>query len=257
MSDHAPPSMLDDMESAASTPESPEHYADTYTGQSLAQLVEEIHSSGIAPGARAPADVPANATEDTPRIDLDGTVFRVDSLHDDDEIDVPATPDDAAPVPPASHDAIGQLMAEFERRLRDEVEAARQAERARHEQRFAERVALMRSRAEEVVREKLTQARARDRERLAQRERELDDFHARLAGLANRVTHQKARIQEARNAIAEKLAAVESLHRELSTLGQSMTRQLDELDSLTTAEPMPSPSAPPTELDTDPPGSHT
>ncbi len=253
MSEHVPPSMLDDMQTAASTPESPEHYADTYTGQSLAQLVEEIHSSGIAPAARAPADAAAPA-EDTPRIDLDGTVFRVDSLHDDD-IDEPAVPGDATPAAAPALDAIGQLMAEFEQRLRREVEAARHAERARHEQRFAERVALMRSRAEEVVREKLTQARARDRERLAQRERELDEFHARLAGLANRVTHQKARIQEARNALAEKLSAVESLHRELSSLGQSMTRQLDELDSLTTAEPVPAASAMQTELDTDPPAS--
>lgn len=253
MSDHAPPSMFDDMRTAASTPESPEHYADTYTGQSLAQLVEEIHSSGIAPATTIPADAPA-PSDDPPRIDLDGTVFRVDSLHDDDEVDEPTAPPDATLAAAPAHDAIGQLMAEFEQRLRGEVEAARRAERARHEQRFAERVALMRSRAEEVVREKLTQARARDRERLAQRERELDDFHARLAGLANRVTHQKARIQEARNALAEKLAAVESLHRELSTLGQSMTRQLDELDSLTTAEPVPAANAAQTELDTDPPG---
>ena len=175
-------------------------------------------------------------------------------MHDDDEVDEPTAPGDATLAAASAHDGIGQLMAEFEQRLRGEVEAARRAERARHEQRFAERGALMRSRAEEVVREKLTQARARDRERLAQRERELDDFHARLAGRANRVTHQKARIQEARNALAEKLAAVESLHRELSTLGQSMTRQLDELDSLTTAEPVPAANAAQTELDTDPPG---
>ena len=256
MSDHAPPSMFDDVQTTASTPESPEHYADTYTGQSLAQLVEEIHSSGIAPATTAPPGAPPPSDE-PPRIDLDGTVFRVDSLHDDDEVDEPTAPGDATLAAASAHDAIGQLMAEFEQRLRDEVEAARRAERARHEQRFAERVALMRSRAEEVVREKLTQARARDRERLAQRERELDDFHARLAGLANRVTHQKARIQEARNALAEKLAAVESLHRELSTLGQSMTRQLDELDSLTTAEPVPAASVAQTELDTDPPGHGT
>lgn len=256
MSDQAPPSMLDDMDTTARRPESPEHYADTYTGQSLAQLVEEIHSSGIAPGASAPVDAPSTA-DDTPRIDLDGTVFRVDSLHDDDEIDMPTTQDRTAPATASAHDAIGQLMVEFEQRLRGEVDAARRAERARHDQRFAERVALMRSRAEEVVREKLTQARARDRERLAQRERELDEFHARLAGLANRVTHQKARIQEARNALAEKLAAVESLHRELSTLGQSVTRELDELDNLTAAEPMPAAGAPQTELDTDPPASGT
>ncbi|MEQ8659981.1 MAG: hypothetical protein RLW62_04130, partial [Gammaproteobacteria bacterium] len=106
--------------------------------------------------------------------------------------------------------------------------------------------------AEEVLREKLLQARARDRERVATRERELEDFHARLAGLANRVTHQKARIQEARNALAEKLAAVDSLHRELSTLGQSMTRQLDELDSLTLDEPPQAPAAGTGEFDQEP-----
>ncbi|MEQ8232739.1 MAG: cyclic nucleotide-binding domain-containing protein [Gammaproteobacteria bacterium] len=252
MSNDAFPSVLDiEEDAAARAPERPEHYADTYTGQSLAQLVEEIHSSGIAPGTAEPAPV---QTEEPPAISLDSTVFRVDRL-DDDEFDVSSMAVPGSAPTNAADDAVTRLLGEFEQRLRNEIDAVREAERARFEARFATRVGQMRKRAEEVVREKLVQARARDRERLAERERELDDYHARLAALANRVTHQKARIQEARNALAEKLAAVESLHHELNSLGQSVTRQLDELDSLTVAE-APRTSAPrETELDQDrPPG---
>ena len=219
---------------AASTPEAPEHYADTYTGQSLAKLVEEIHTSGIIATDENALDNAVIADE-APRIALDDTLFR---LHNDDPDDTIAEP---APVPiaaPAADDSAGtvdaltQALSDFEHRMRAQLETVRLEERARHERRFAERVGLMQKRAEELLREKLLQARARDRERLAERERHLDEMHARLAGLANKVTHQKARIQEARRQIADKLAAVESMHRELNNLGRSMTEQIDDLEGL-------------------------
>lgn len=248
MPDDALPSVFDTRDATARAPEAPEHYADTYTGQSLAQLVQEIHSSGIAPVHEA---VPESPPEETPAISLDSTVFRVERLDDDEDFDVSTMAVGSGGSTSGADDPIAQLLGDFERRLREEIATVRETERQRYEARFAGRVGQMRKRAEEVLREKLMQARARDRERIALRERELDDFHARLVGLANRVTHQKARIQEARNALADKLAAVDSLHRELSSLGQSMTQQLDELDNLTLAEPLPMRQRAPTELDQD------
>jgi len=215
----------------------PERYADTYTGQSLARLVEEIEASKPAPAPPAPEPAP----REEPHLALDDTLFRVHSI--DDDTVLPAAPADVASAATerdeagAPVDALALALSDFERRLRAHVEAVRREERLRYERRFAERVNRMRKRAEELLREKLLQARARDRERLAAHEQQLNDMHARLTALVNKLTHQKARIQDARRQLADKLAIVASLHSELNSLGQNVTRELDDLDGIFPDQP--------------------
>ena len=48
----------------------------------------------------------------------------------------------------------------------------------------------------------------------------------------NKITHQKAEIQHARREIEQKLSTAGDLYRELSTLGQTMTQQIDNLEEM-------------------------
>ena len=120
------PSLLTSDE-PSTLPESPERYADTYTGQSLARLVEEIHASGIATNTAAAEPSPR---EDA-RIALDDTLFRLQPVDEDIAPDVAAAlPTSPAPATVAPADELAAALSDFERRLRDHVDAVVAKKRA-------------------------------------------------------------------------------------------------------------------------------
>ena len=115
---------------------------------------------------------------------------------------------------------------------RAQIENVRKEERERVEQHVQARVAKVRKRAEEVIREKLLLARARDKEQKKLAEERLRQNYEKLKRVANKITHQKAEIQRARRQLQQKLLAADEVHRQLAELGDSMTQQLDNLDGM-------------------------
>ena len=112
----------------------------------------------------------------------------------------------------------------------------RREERERIEQHVQARVVQIRKRAEEVIREKLLLARARDKERRTLAEKRLRQNYEKLKRMANKITHQKAQIQRTRRQLQQKLLAADEVHRQLADLGQTMTKQLDNLEEMTPEE---------------------
>lgn len=219
-------------------PAQPALYADTISGQHLAQLVEEIRADAeeLASEPGDPRDQTLNGTTE---IRLDDPLFEVDAP----PAPAPEPPPPESPVAPAASDAssgltdrfddaLGNAFTDLESMVRERLENIRREERARVEAEFQQRVAAIRQRAEQLMRDRLRQLRAKDRERNEALELRTRERFERLAALANRITHQKAEIQRARRLIEQKLKAADTLHRELAQLGETMTREIGSLEEL-------------------------
>lgn len=242
----------------AAAPVREQDYAHTLSGQSLASLVREIHSDASevrSDDTPAPGEQTLSATgsfsldEELFAIVVDGTDAADEPAASGDDAAhaaaAVATQTTAAPVATADtaaadtgvdadavEHALAALHAAIDERVERAVGQARREERASIDAEVQRQTAAIRQRAEELLRQKLREARARDRERMQAFETKLRSHYTRLTGLANRITHQKAEIQRARREIEEKLRAVNTVHRELSELGLNMTRELDGLDEL-------------------------
>ena len=215
-------------------PAEPEFYTQTQSGQGLAQLVEEIHSDHDQIESDTVQDPTEVTVTGTSNISLDGTYFGLDldSLQDD---STPRTVPDTEAITTVSErlqDPIAKALHALEMAYRAQIENVRKEERERVEQHVQARVAKVRKRAEEVIREKLLLARARDKEQKKLAEERLRQNYEKLKRVANKITHQKAEIQRARRQLQQKLLAADEVHRQLAELGDSMTQQLDNLDGM-------------------------
>lgn len=225
---------------SAEAPAQPSLYADTLSGQHLAELVEEIRADAEEL-ARTPPDPRDQTLTGNAEISLDDTLFKVAAGDSEDDTpseeaapaaQAPAASDALSGLPGRIDDALGHAFVDLESMVRERLETIRREERARVEAEFQQRVAAIRQRAEQLVRERLRQARAKDRERGEALEARTRERFERLATLASRITHQKVEIQRARRLIEQKLKAADVLHRELAQLGETMTREIGSLEEL-------------------------
>lgn len=212
--------------SATIAPMPPATYADTHSGAELAELVARIDAERHPPAVEEPAPSPLEATNYD--FDINGLMT-----------DAPPLP---PPPPPlvqqhqqqdqSGKDRLAEAMAVLEQRLRRHIAEIRAQERANYDTRMRHKLLELKQKAEVELKRKLVSLRERDKEVLAQREALLRDRYAQLQRIANRFTHQKAQIQHAKRELEEKLRAAETIHRELSEIGQNVSRQLDDLDNV-------------------------
>jgi rhodanese-related sulfurtransferase len=219
-------------------PAQPEFYADTQSGQGLAQLVEEIRGDHEQIENEAVQDPTESTVTGASNISLEDTNFglELDSLLDDSPAASAPAADAISTVSDRLQNPVGKALNSLEKAFREEIENVRREERERIEQHVQARVVQIRKRAEEVIREKLLLARARDKERRKLAEERLRQNYEKLKRMANKITHQKAHIQRARRRLQQKLLAADEVHRQLADLGQTMTKQLDNLEEMTPEE---------------------
>lgn len=215
-------------------PADPEFYSDTQYGQGLAALVEEIRSDSEKIANQPVADRAETTLTGTTELNLGDEFFDLEFGQSESTAAIDESPQARTPeiAESATQDWISKAFKESEDRFREQLESALVAERAHAEQLVQERVAHVGKRAEEMIRERLVEARARDKERIEALEAQLRERYGRLEQVANKITHQKAEIQRARRHLEQKLHAAAELHRELSTLGQTMTQQIDNLEEM-------------------------
>jgi len=213
-------------------------YTETFSGQQLATLVEQINSENDAldqdrdGGSIFDSGLPSG--EDSAARSLDELSASADSVLADLEV----TRDDAAPdngdvgYIPSVNDELGRFTRTLERQFRAYVENVKQQERARYEtqlQRHAERLQTL---AKQQIREMLTKQREKYQVAYAEKEQSLRARFNKLRDFANKIARQKAAIYVARRQISEKLQMVEQIHSELSQLGSQLNHQLDDIDDL-------------------------
>lgn len=220
-----------------------EMYAHTYSGEQLAQLVEQLQEdSRLLQGDLGPArDVRAL---DEVRFGENTMGVRLD----------PPSPLEASvqPVPPAVvqeavlpsrreiDDEIGRFTRELEMRFRRYVEQIREEERRRAQARLQQHARRLQQLAEQQLRAKIETVKTRYQAAYAAREKTLRERYEHLLAMANKVTRQKAAIYQARRQLEDKLRLAEQVHHELAQIGLTVTRQLNDLEGM-----IPDDNAPP------------
>lgn len=211
--------------SATVAPMPPATYADTQTGEQLAELVARIDAERHR----------GSGSSETAETALEATSYNFDISGLVGDAVLPAlapTPNETPRPRGPARDSLAEAMAVLEQRLRQHIAEIRARDRSAHEARLRGKLLELKKKAEAELRRKLLELRARDKEALAQREAQLRERYAQLQRIANRFTHQKAQIQLARRELEEKLQAADAIHRELKELGRHVTRQLDDLDDV-------------------------
>lgn len=213
-----------------------EAYTDTYSGEQLASLVEQINiendaldearepsrlfESELSPGAD-----PAQSSLSELAASADNLLAELDVTREDPEVDSLEVG-----YIPAVDDALGQFTRELEQRFRAYVEKAKEEERAHYEARMQRHAARLHKLATEQIRELLSSQRDKYQAAYAEKEQNLRTRFNDLRDFANKIARQKAAIYAARRQIDEKLRMVDQIHSQLSQLGSQLNNQLDDLD---------------------------
>jgi len=230
-------------------------YTHTYSGEQLAQLVDQLHEDRNRLAADGDPARPAQPLgdvrfgEDTMRLKLDtappsleatlaptldsesATVVRAEPMP-------AATPEQSPPVLSAlpSHDEISDEISRFTRelegRFRRYVEQVRAEERRRAQARLQVHAKRLQALAEQQLRAKIETVRERYQAAYVDREKKLRVRYEHLIAMANKVTRQKAAIYQARRQLEDKLRLAEQVHNELAQIGLTVTRQLNDLEGM-------------------------
>ncbi len=218
-------------------------YTDTYSGQQLANLVEQINTENETLEAGPdPSDhfepeeiILAEAPTVTSISELSASA---DSLLSDLEImqDDSGSKDFEVGYIPTVDDELGRFTRELEQQFRAYVEKVRDEERAHYEAKMQHHAARLKKLATEQVREMLSSQRDKYQAAYAEKEQHLRARFNNLRDFANKIARQKAAIYVARRQISEKLQMVDQIHSELSQLGSQLNHQLDDLDDLMPTE---------------------
>ena len=221
-----------------SAPAPRQDYADTVTGERLANLVDEINdrykdltseSDNTLTGdtlIEGVLDVSALDQEKQPEV-----------APEEPQEDVPtAEPDEPGDVRDLEltipQEELSQIMQEMELKLRRSLIAFASAQRIQYEELLRKRTERLKQIATRELHKKALEIRRAYRAKYEAKEQALRRHYQRLVRLANKITRQKAEIQNARRELEEKLKATDSLYREVDGVRRVLKQRIGNLDGL-------------------------
>lgn len=188
-----------------------ETFADTATGRSLAEIIESLEDEHDSLAPSAPAPTPTTYVAPAAEMDRD---------------DLAAT----GARERAPRDAIGQLMAEMEGRLRGEIAKAVENQTTLAAIEYQTRLARMREDNEQELARREAQIRETYASEYGAKEQLLRGYYKKLIGLANKISRQKAQLQEAKKQFEAKLASANQLYREVEEMRKLLSDQISFMD---------------------------
>jgi rhodanese-related sulfurtransferase len=211
-------------------------YADTVTGARLADLVEEINEHFQDLEGRGEKKEGDTLDEDT--LDIAGL--------DDAELvqPPPEEPAQPAPQPPQEprdvrdfdlsipEEEMSQITREMLLKIRRCVSAFASAQRLRYEEQLRARTAQVEVAATKELHRKAEEIRLIYQSKYEARELSLRRHYQRLVRLANKITRQKAELQQARKDLEEKLGATDKLYHEVHDIRRMLKQRIGNLDGL-------------------------
>lgn len=215
----------------------PSEYTETFSGQQLADLVEEINAehatlnesrpSVVDPHALLSEQPPATESFADVAASAERALAGITFPDDEDILD-----SDSGGYEPKIDDEIGAFARELETRFRRYVDKVKADERARYEARLQQHADRLQTLAEQHINTRMAALRERYQGAHVEKEQRLRERYRALRDFANKIARQKAAIYVARRQISDKLRKVEQIHAELSQLGSQLNNQLDDLDDL-------------------------
>jgi len=215
-----------------------EIYADTHTGRALADIIEDIEERHDAIVPEATFDVTGGSvTDETDSGFIDFAQLEATAAHVASRLQPQPTImpiDTRQPLPVAKlfdeHEAragldpLGEILFDFETRLRAHVDNTVLERGMGIERRYQDRLQRVRQNAAMELRKREATLRASLEAGYQKKELALRAHYKKLMALANKISQQKAQLQQARRQFEEKLVAVNALHRQV----EDMRRQLRE-----------------------------
>ena len=235
-------------------------YADTVTGARLADLVEEINDhfqelenaggpkegdtldeealdiAGVDAEERAPP-VPEETFEpdepdfivepDEPDLMVEPDV--PDALIPEMAEEVPDIRDFDLSIP---EEEMSQITREMLLKLRRCVSAFASAQRLRYEEQLRARTVQVEIAATKELHRKAEEIRLIYQGKFEAKELSLRRHYQRLVRLANKITRQKAELQQARKDLEQKLGATDSLYREVHDIRRMLTQRIGNLNGM-------------------------
>lgn len=219
-----------------SAPAPRDAYADTVTGVRLADLVEEINDHFQE--LESKLEQKEGDTLDEDALDITGL--------DEEEFDppLPQKPKQPVPVKPQEvrdirdfelsipEEEMSQITRDMLLKLRRCVSAFASAQRLRYEEQLRARTAQIEMAATKELHRKAEEIRLVYQTKFEAKELSLRTHYQRLVRLANKITRQKAELQQARKDLVQKLGATDSLYREVHDIRRMLTQRIGNLDGL-------------------------
>jgi CRP-like cAMP-binding protein len=217
-----------------------EKYAQTSTGQHLADLIDEIHENHEELPAQESrlADAADGASAFSPHdvFDVAAESGRASATRDSNVL----LADTRAPMPIAldeilddslfdESDDLAQIVQDFEFRIRDYVENATDKRLKDVEQRYQEKLNRLRKAAAVEVRKRQELARQRYETQYRKKELQLRAHYKKLMALANKISKQKAQLQQAKVQFEEKLSAANAVYRQVEDMRKTLRQQIGAL----------------------------
>jgi len=209
-------------------------YADTVTGARLADLVEEIndHFQELeGEGGKKEGD-----TLDEDALDIEGL---------DEEEFAPPPPRETEQPPPSQdlrdirdfelsipEEEMSQITREMLLKLRRCVSAFASSQRLRYEEQIRARTAQIEVAATKELHRKAEEIRLVYQGKYEAKELALRRHYQRLVRLANKITRQKAELQQARRDLEQKLGTTDSLYREVQDIRQMLKLRIGNLEGI-------------------------
>lgn len=211
-------------------------YADTVTGARLADLVEEINDHFQE--LEGKVEQKEGDTLNAEALDIVGL--------DEKGIEPSPSEEDKRPVSESSQDVrdirefelnipeeeMSQITRDMLLKLRRCVSAFASAQRLRYEEQLRSRTAQIEIAATKELHRKAEEIRLIYQGKLEAKELSLRRHYQRLVRLANKITRQKAELQQARKDLEQKLSATDSLYREVHDIRRMLTQRIGNLDGL-------------------------
>ena len=186
-----------------------EHFTDTATGRSLADIIDELEEQHDNLG-QAENPAPAISGAEMDRDERAG-----------------AAPGNREQRP---RDAISALMVEMEARLRNELAKAVESRSTLVAIEYQAKLARMRELTAEEVRQKEIKIRESFATQYDEKEQLLRGYYKKLIALANKISKQKAQLQDAKKQFELKLVSANQLYREVEEMRKLLSDQIVYLD---------------------------
>ena len=188
-----------------------EQYAETATGQALADVIDELSEQhdNLAEGS--------SATDAITEMDRD-------------EQASPASAGYASGAQDVISDGIALVMREMEDKLRNQVARAIEARTSDLETDYHNKLNRMRELTNQEIKQKEAALRRTLESEFAEKEQLLRSYYKKLIAFANKISRQKAQLQEAKKHFESKLKSANQLYREIEEMRELLTKHIGYLD---------------------------
>ena len=208
--------------------------AATQTGQSLARLIEDIDlrraalaADSTLTGANVAAEIDSTSSEFIDFNVLEATAAPratpATVLLDGPRLEATRSPSVA---PTSTDDEMSAVMRDFERRLRNYVEANLIERTLDVERRYQEKAQRLQQKAANELRKRDAELRQRYATHYRQKEQQLRENYQKLTVLAQKISQQKAQLQQARTYYEDKIKAANAVYKQIADMRQLLGEQI-------------------------------